>query len=107
MSFTGSCNALIFNDWIANQLVPKLKKGQKIIMDNASFHKKPATRALIEKAKCELIYLPAYSPDLNPIEKFWANVKRIITNTAHLFETFQDAIESAFIRYNSILTTLI
>jgi transposase len=42
-------------------------------MDNAAFHKSELTKNLIEQAKCELVFLPAYSPDLNPIEKFWAN----------------------------------
>ena len=54
------------------------KKGQVIVMDNASFHKSPHIRELIEQAECTLIHLPPYSPDLNPIELFWANMKKWI-----------------------------
>ena len=50
--------------------------GQVVIMDNATFHKSEKTKRLIEEAGCQLVYLPVYSPDLNPIEKYWANMKR-------------------------------
>jgi len=49
-------------------------------MDNAAFHKSKKTKELIESAGCKLIFLPPYSPELNPIEKFWANMKRWIRN---------------------------
>ena len=55
--------------------MPSLIKGQIVIMDNASIHKSQKVRDLIEAAGCRLIYLPPYSPDLNPIETFWANMK--------------------------------
>ncbi|WP_199398843.1 transposase [endosymbiont of Acanthamoeba sp. UWC8] len=48
--------------------------------DNASFHKSKKTQVLIESVGCRIIFLPPYSPDLNPIEKFWANMKRWIKN---------------------------
>ncbi|WP_425360391.1 MULTISPECIES: transposase [unclassified Candidatus Tisiphia] len=64
--------------------------GLTIVMDNASFHKSKKTKELIESVGCKLIFLPPYSPDLNPIEKFWANMKRWIKNkvteTSKLFE---------------------
>ncbi|WP_006297001.1 transposase [Holospora undulata] len=59
-----------------NFLIKKLKPGKVVIMDNASFHKYKRSRELIESVKCSIIFLPPYSPDLNPIEKFWANMKR-------------------------------
>jgi transposase len=51
--------------------------GTVIVLDNASFHKSMSTRALVEQASCELLYLSPYSPDLDPIEKRWANLKRL------------------------------
>lgn len=76
--FQGSCNTELFVTWIAQQLVPTLKTGQVVVMDNASLHKSLCVRHLIEEAGCRLMYLPPYSPDLNPIETFWANMKKWI-----------------------------
>jgi transposase len=59
-------------------LVPNLKSGDYIVMDNASFHKGARIQQIIEQAGCKLIYLPAYSPDLNPIEHFWFSIKNAI-----------------------------
>jgi transposase len=56
-------------------LLPNLGPGYTIVMDNAAFHKSEKTKILIEKARCNLLFLPPYSPDLNLIEKFWANLK--------------------------------
>ena len=77
-------------------LIPQLKPGQVVVMDNASFHKSPKTEALLKKVSCRLLYLPPYSPQLNPIEKFWANFKRIIRNTLHLFDNLCDCICNTF-----------
>ena len=77
-TFTGNCNTEKFNYWIENYLIKVLKKGQTVIMDNVTFHKSKKTRELIESVGCHLLYLPPYSPDFNPIEKFWANMKRWI-----------------------------
>lgn len=55
-------------------------------MDKASFHKSKKTRELIEQAGCKLIFLPPYSPELNKIEKFWANMKRYIKNHINNFK---------------------
>jgi transposase len=68
------------NSAIEQFLIKELKSGRVIIMDNAAFHKSNKTRELIESVGCRLIFLPPYSPDLNPIKKFWANMKRWIKN---------------------------
>lgn len=76
--FNGTCNTELFENWIEKFLISELKPGQFVVMDNASFHKSQKTKELIESVGCEVIFLPPYSPDLNPIEKFWANMKRWI-----------------------------
>jgi transposase len=73
--FKGNTNTLIFNNWLKTYLAPELTPGQTIIMDNATFHTSAATKQIIESAGCKLLYLPPYSPDLNPIEQYWAITK--------------------------------
>ena len=75
LTFTGGCNKDVFNTWLEQILLPKLPPGTTVIMDNAAFHKTAKTRELIEKAGCHLLYLPTYSPDLNPIEHCWHTIK--------------------------------
>lgn len=67
--FDGICNTEIFNVWLAQQLLHLLVTGSIIVMDNATFQKSSLSRQLIEQVGCELLYLPAYSPCLNPIKK--------------------------------------
>lgn len=96
MTFIGSCNTELFVVWIEKMLVPELRAGQTIVMDNASFHKSPVIKELIEKAGCKLVYLPPYSPDLNPIEKFWANLKRWIKQHLPHMQDLHKAISFFF-----------
>jgi len=72
MTFVGYCNTKLIEMWVEFFLLPELLPGQIVIIDNASFHGSARIRQLIEQAGCQLIFLPAYSPDLNKIEKFWA-----------------------------------
>ena len=74
--FEGYCNSKLFETYIEKVLVPELTPGQTVIMDNASFHKGKRVEQIINNAKCHLIYLPAYSPDFNPIEHYWASIKQ-------------------------------
>ncbi|MDR0679547.1 MAG: transposase [Puniceicoccales bacterium] len=75
----------VFNAWLEQFLVAALKPGQVVLMGNATFHKHRRTRKAIEATGCSLIYLPPYSPDLNPIEKFWANPKGTLSHILHPF----------------------
>ena len=65
----------IFLAYVEHLLYPVLKPGDVVVMDNLSAHKAPAVRAWIEKAGAEVLYLPPYSPDLNPIEKAWGETQ--------------------------------
>jgi len=75
--FIGSINSDVFHQWVIRDLLPKLPASSVIIMDNATFHKRQDTQEAIKKAGHKIEYLPAYSPDLNPIEKKWAQAKAI------------------------------
>lgn len=96
MVFNGSCNTELFNNWVEQFLLKELEVGQVVIMDNASFHKSDRTRILIESAGCKLLFLPPYSPDLNPIEKFWANMKRWIKKQIEDYSSLYDTILAFF-----------
>jgi transposase len=73
--FTGSINANVFFAWVEQDLLPKLPNNCVIVMDNATFHKRLDIQKIIQEAGHTLEYLPAYSPDLNPIEHKWAQSK--------------------------------
>jgi putative transposase len=76
--FEGYTNKEVFATYLEQVLIPNLQPGEYVVVDNASFHKGSMIKKLIEQAGCTLIYLPAYSPDLNPIEHFWHQVKNTI-----------------------------
>ena len=78
IEYKGFMDTTLFNEWIEKHLCPTLRKGQYVILDNASFHKSAKTKELIEKAGCHLLFLPKYSPDLNPIEHCWASFKNYL-----------------------------
>jgi transposase len=94
--YTGTCDTLLFNFWLKNYLLPVLKPGQVVIMDNASFHKSQDSQRLIEQVGCKVLFLPPYSPDLNPIEVFWANFKKMIQNNLEKFQTLSEVIDFSF-----------
>ncbi len=73
--FQGSCNTEVVDAYFEQVLLPELPPGSVIVLDNARFHQSPTTQRLVEAAGCQLLFLPAYSPDLNPIEHLWAAFK--------------------------------
>lgn len=96
MTFNGTCDKALFEAWVEHFLIKELKPGQVVIMDNASFHKSEKTQKLIQSVDCKVIFLPPYSPDLNPIEKFWANMKRWVKSNIAAFNNLYDAIVTFF-----------
>ena len=99
--FYRSCNTKMFESWVEQFLIKELKAGQYVVMDNAAFHRSQKTKELIESVGCKLVFLPPYSPDLNPIEKFWANMKRWIKNNIFHFDKLYDALVHLFSCANS------
>jgi transposase len=94
--FNGSCNREFFEAWVEQSLIKELEPGQFVIMDNAAFHKSQKVHDLIESVNCKVIFLPPYSPDLNPIEKFWANMKRWIRHQISCFNNLFEALNDFF-----------
>lgn len=75
MALEGTTDTETFRAYVSQVLVPTLRTGDIVVMDNLSPHKSDQTLALIAQAGAEVIFLPAYSPDLNPIEMMWSKVK--------------------------------
>jgi transposase len=78
MAVEGATTARVFETYVKRLLAPALKPGQVVVMDNLGAHRPERVRQLIEGRGCELIYLPPYSPDLNPIEEAFAKLKHIL-----------------------------
>ena len=93
--YEGNTTKTFFTSWFEQILCPNLRHKQIVILDNASFHKDEELYTIIAQHGCRLIYLPPYSPDLNPIEKFWANFKRNLRKIIKQFDDFLAAITSA------------
>ena len=89
----GACNRSVFETWLETCLIPTLTPGQKLIIDNATFHKGGRIEELMEAAGCQVWYLPPYSPDLNKIEHCWAWLKSRIRKCLDQFDSLRDAME--------------
>lgn len=75
LAVEGATTKVVFEAYVQRVLLPRLRAGQIVVMDNLSAHKGERVRELIEGRGCELLYLPAYSPDLNPIEEAFSKLK--------------------------------
>ena len=96
MVIDGSTDGAVFTAYVQEVLVPILKPGDCVIMDNLSAHKLPHIQTLIEASGAALRWLPAYSPDLNPIEKMWSKVKEYLRAAkARTYEALVAAIARA------------
>ena len=78
----GAVNGDVFEAFVEQVLAPELRSGDVVIMDNLSSHKRLRVRDLIESAGARLVFLPPYSPDLNPIELIFAKVKQLLRSVA-------------------------
>ena len=82
MVLDGPINGGWFETYVEQILIPTLSAGDVVIMDNLSSHKRAAARTLIENAGAQLVFLPPYSPDFNPIEKAFAKLKALLRKAA-------------------------
>ncbi len=78
----GPVNRDVFEAYVAQVLVPELRVGDTVVMDNLSSHKEPRVRELVEAVGASLLYLPPYSPDLNLIENAFAKLKALLRKAA-------------------------
>lgn len=93
----GGTDAITFEAFISQKVLPNLSAGKSVLMDNCSIHKGEAIRQMIESVGAELIYLPTYSPEYNPIEQMWSKIKSILQGlSARTYADLAIAIEVAF-----------
>lgn len=95
LSFEGTCHSRLFELWLRVMLCPVLRAGQVLILDKARFHRKKAIARILKKVGCRALFLPAYSPDLNPIEHQWHSLKTRVRNNRLQGMPFKQALEDA------------
>ena len=92
----GAINGETFRAWVEQFLVPTLRPGDIVVMDNLASHKVIGVRQAIEAAGASLLYLPPYSPDLNPIEQLFAKIKALLRKAAaRTLDALIDAVADA------------
>jgi transposase len=98
MSIEGSVDGEAFLVYIERLLCPTLERGQIVVMDNLQVHKMKKVRELIEGCGCQLVFLPSYSPDFNPIEEAFSKVKTLLRKAkARSFEALVEATGKALL----------
>ena len=98
MAIEGATDTEVFREYIRQVLCPTLRPGDIVVMDNLTPHKNKETLDLIEQAGAQVLFLPAYSPDLNPIEKMWSKIKQLLRSAEarthpYLFHALASALD--------------
>ncbi len=98
LAFPGAMDEQAFTTYVEDVLAPDLHPGDVVILDNLQVHESEAAKAVVEKAGAEVLPLPPYSPDLNPIEELWAKAKDIVRRlaartTPGLYSAIGDALD--------------
>ena len=102
MTLDGAVNRLAFEAFIEQVLAPTLRPTDIVVMDNLSSHKGPRTLELIQAAQAELVYLPPYSPDLNPIEPAFSKIKQALRSLSlRTIEALWTTMQSVLNRVNN------
>jgi len=97
LQYDGTMDSELFELWFVEMLLPALPANTTIVMDNASFHRKSRLVLLAENAGHRIIFLPPYSPELNPIENFWSWLKSRLRKILPCFDSFDDALMGCFL----------
>ena len=98
--YDGTMDSALFLHWFEHCLCAEIEKGSIVVIDNATVHSKTALFAIAKRFGMTLIFQPAYSPDLNKIEKFWAWLKKKLRKILSDYATLEEAICSAFEIYD-------
>jgi transposase len=96
IEYTGTTDSRFFEWRFEHCLLKEVKPGSVIVLDNATFHRKTILPDLAKQKKCTVLFLPAYSPDLNPIEKKWAWLKKKLRKILPDFDSFDLAVQYCF-----------
>ena len=94
--YTCNMDSELFEAWFGNVFMKVVKWRKTIIMDRARFHREAELIKLAKTKRCKILFLPAYSPDLNPIEKVWANMKKWLKHNLDKYSFLSVAIYSFF-----------
>ena len=92
MEYGGMTDSILFEFWFENCLLNEVESGSVIILDNATFHRKSVLANLAWQKNCKVLFLPPYSPDLNPIEKKWAWLKKKLRCILPAFDSLEQAL---------------
>jgi transposase len=96
MVVEGGANGAVFVGYLREMVVPALEEGDVVVMDNLSVHKSERVREMIEGAGAQILYLPPYSPDFNPIEEAFSKIKNLLSKAgARVREALVEAIGEA------------
>jgi transposase len=93
--YNHTTNSIFFERWFKEKLLSVIPGGYTIIMDNAKYHRKEELRKLA-RGNVRILFLPPYSPDYNPIEQTWANMKRFLRNNMKDYQSVNSGIYSYF-----------
>ena len=96
IEYDGTTNSILFEFWFEHCLLKAVSPGSVIVLDNATFHRKTMLPGLAKKKNGTVLFLPAYSPDLNPIENKWAWLKNRLRKILPDFDSFALAVENCF-----------
>lgn len=96
LQYDGTMDSLLFEAWFESRLLSALPLSTTIVMDNASFHRKSRLIPIAEKHGHTILFLPPYSPELNPIENFWSCLKSRLRSVLYLFDSFDNALSDCF-----------